>query len=76
MTAPVFRLPVSSTYTPEQVLAEVAKENLQDILVIGYDEEGYIYILSSRMTCAEAAFLAHKAQLWAAAGGGTYDASL
>jgi hypothetical protein len=36
---------------------------------MGYDREGVLFIRSSRMTCAEAAFLAEKAKHWAMTGG-------
>lgn len=39
------------------------------VLICGYDEDGGLYIRSSRLTCAEAFFLANKAALWAQNGG-------
>lgn len=69
MTDGVFRLPASTTYNVEQALASAQQENLQDVLIIGYDAEGVLFIRSSRMTCAEAAFLANKAMHWSLSGG-------
>lgn len=34
-----------------------------------YDAEGYLYLRSSKMTCAEAFFMASKAMRWAESGG-------
>jgi hypothetical protein len=44
-------------------------DDLTDVLVIGYDADGCLVIRSSRMTCAEAAFLANNAFNWAQNGG-------
>lgn len=59
--------------TPEQVLHTVTVDiedgELQDIIVVGYDSEGDLYIRSSAMTCAEAFFMLTKATQWAGNGG-------
>jgi hypothetical protein len=67
--AAVFRLPASTTFTPEQALHDALTMGLADVIVIGYDQEGVLAIRSSRMTCAEAAFLTEKAKQWAMSGG-------
>lgn len=69
MSAAVFRLPASTQFNAEQALHSALAENLCDVLVIGYDIEGCLFIRSSRMTCAEAAFLTTKAHQWAMSGG-------
>lgn len=69
MTAAIFRLPASTTFTPEQALHDALRDNLQDVLVIGYDQDGALVIRSSRMNCAEALFLCNKAARWAESGG-------
>ena len=73
MTAALFSLPASTTFTAEQalqsVLSDAEEKNLTDVLIIGYDAAGEIYIRSSRMTCAEALFMANKAARWAESGG-------
>lgn len=69
MTAAVFRLPATTTFTPEQALKSALDDDLQDVLVIGYDQDGKLVIRSSRMTCAEALFLCNKAARWAESGG-------
>jgi hypothetical protein len=43
--------------------------HLTDVLICGYDADGDLYIRSSRLTCAEAHFMANKAALWAQNGG-------
>ena len=69
----LIRLPPTTTMTAEQVLqsAMVDAENkhLTDVLIIGYDADGDLFIRSSRLTCAEAFFLASKAARWAQEGG-------
>lgn len=69
MTAGLFRLPASTSFTPEQALHSALQEDLKDVLIIGYEQSGVMFIRSSRMTCAEAAFLAEKARQWAMTGG-------
>lgn len=68
MTA-VFRLPPSTTFTPDQALHAAIADELTDVLIGGYDKDGQLYIRSSRMTCAEALFLATKLARWAESGG-------
>lgn len=69
MTTAVFRLPASTTFTVEQALETAKADNLTDVLIAGYDDEGVLCIRSSRMTCAEALFLANKMARWAESGG-------
>lgn len=69
MTAALFRLPASTAFNAEQALQSALLDDLQDVLVIGYDSAGELYVRSSRMTCAEATFLAEKAKHWAMSGG-------
>ena len=69
MAKGVFRLPASTTFTADQALKSALDEGLSDVLIIGYDQEGRLFIRSGRMTCAEAAFLAQKALNWALSGG-------
>lgn len=62
----------SENMTPKQALFSAlaeADEGLQDVLIIGYDANGCLFIRSSEMTCAEAMFLANKAMRWAESGG-------
>lgn len=75
MTTPIIRLSPApnTTMTPVQALhfalADAEDRGMQDVLVIAYDADGDLYIRSSRMTCAEAFFLANKAMRWAESGG-------
>ena len=69
VTAAIFRLPASTTFTAEQALQASLADNLDDVLIAGYDKDGVLCVRSSRMTCAEAAFLAEKMKLWAMTGG-------
>lgn len=67
------RLPPSSFMTPEQALEDALMDarsgNLTDVMIVGYDAEGDLVVRSSRLNCAQAAFLALKAQRWAESGG-------
>lgn len=74
MTTPIIRLSPApnTTMTPVQALHSAladAEKGLQDVLIIAYDAQGDLYIRSSRMTCAEALFMANKAMRWAESGG-------
>jgi hypothetical protein len=69
----LIRLKPSVTMTAEQALesalVDAKGKHLQDVLICGYDEDGTLYIRSSRLNCAEAFFLASKAATWAQNGG-------
>lgn len=74
MTTPIIRLPTPphTNMTPVQALHSAlsdAENGMQDVLIIAYDADGDLYIRSSKMTCAEAFFMAHKAMEWAGSGG-------
>jgi hypothetical protein len=74
MNTPIIRLsPAPNTsMTPIQAIHSAladAENGLQDVLIIAYDAEGDLYIRSSKMTCAEAFFMANKAMRWAESGG-------
>ena len=69
----LLRLPPSTTMTAQQALesalVDAESNHLKDVLICGYDEGGDLYIRSSRITCAEAMFMATKAARWAESGG-------
>lgn len=76
MSAPIIRLSVDphTNMTPHHAVHSVLSDiengnNIQDVLIIAYDENGDLYIRSSHMTCAEAFFMANKAMRWAESGG-------
>ena len=74
MSTPIIRLsPAPNTsMTPTQALHSAladAENGMQDVLIIAYDADGCLYIRSSKMTCAEALFMANKAMRWAESGG-------
>jgi len=68
----LLRIPPSVTMTAEQALSsalvDAEEGDLTDVLIIGYRDES-LYVRSSRLTCAEALFLANKAMRWAETGG-------
>lgn len=69
----LIRLPATTTMTAQQALdsalVDTEDDHLKDVLICGYTESGTLYIRSSRLTCAEAFFLASKAAQWAQNGG-------
>jgi len=69
----LLRLPPSTTMSALQALQsaviDAEEKHLTDVLICGYNEFGTLYIRSSRLTCAEALFLATKAARWAESGG-------
>lgn len=69
----VISLPASVNYTPEQALKSALDmcENgrLADVLIIGYDEDGDLFVRSSKMTRAEGLFMVKKAEEWSMHGG-------
>jgi hypothetical protein len=65
----LLRLPPSTTFTAEQALQSALDDNLQDVLILGYDQDGVLYVRSSRITCAEAMFMCQKGMRWAESGG-------
>lgn len=69
MSADVYMLDPTSTMTCEQALARASLDGMSDVLIAGYDQMGQLVVMSSRMTCAEAAFLAQHMLRWAMSGG-------
>lgn len=69
----LIRLPPTTTMNAQQALesalVDAESKHLCDVIICGYDEDGDLYIRSSRLTCAEAFFMANKAALWAQNGG-------
>ena len=69
----LIRLPPTTTMNAQQALESALigaeSKHLRDVLICGYDEDGDLYIRPSRLTCAEAFFMANKAALWAQNGG-------
>ena len=65
----VISLPASTNYTAEQALQSALQMELTDVMIIGYDFEGCLFVRSSKMTRAEGLFMAEKAKHWAMTGG-------
>lgn len=57
----VVEFPTTLT-TPAQALTRVEGLNLQDVLIIGYDQEGCLVIQSSKMSLKEALWLVKAAE--------------
>lgn len=62
-------LPATTTFTPKQALLSamdfVDNDNLQDVLIVGYDGEGELIVRSSRMDRKDALWLAELLRNWA-----------
>lgn len=65
----VTALPASTNYTAEQALQSALQMELTDVMIIGYDFEGELFIRSSKMTRAEGLFMVKKAEEWSMYGG-------
>lgn len=63
----------SQDMDPRQALCSTlsfeSEFGLQDVLIIGYEGDGELFVRSSKMTNAEALFLATQACRWAENGG-------
>lgn len=53
----------------QSALIDAVEKYLIDVVIVGYDEDGDLYVRSSRLTCAESFFLLNKASHWAENGG-------
>lgn len=65
----VMALPASTNYNAEQALNSALQADLTDVMIIGYDPDGDLFIRSSRMTRAEGLFMTEKAREWSMHGG-------
>jgi hypothetical protein len=65
----IISLPASTNYTPEQALQSALQMELTDVMIIGYDFEGELFVRSSKMTRAEGLFMVKKAEEWSMYGG-------
>jgi hypothetical protein len=69
----VIRLAASESFTAELALKYVMRkcydQDVQDVLIVGYDSGGSLISVSSRMTRADALFLLEKAKEWVMQGG-------
>lgn len=65
----VISLPASVNYTPEQALQSALQADLTDVMVIGYNKDGELFVRSSKMTRAEGLFMVKKAEEWSMYGG-------
>ena len=66
-------LPASTTFTPKQALLSALEfadnDNLQDVLIAGYDADGRLIVRSSRMDRKDALWLSEMMREWALNGG-------
>lgn len=65
----ILAFPASTTMTPRQALLSalefVDNDNLQDVLVIGYDGDGALLVRSSRMDRKDALWLSEQLRRYA-----------
>lgn len=68
----ILALPASTTYTPKQALLSALEfarnDNLQDVLIVGYDGDGNLMIRSSRMDRKDALWMAEQLRIYALTG--------
>lgn len=67
--ADILLMPASFTFTPEQALDSAKAADLDEVLVIGNDASGALFVRSSRMTCRDALWFAEKLRAYALSGG-------
>lgn len=67
----VIALPASTNFRPDQALKSTMDmgERVTDVLIVGYDEDGVLFVRSTHLSRAEALFLLEKAKEWAMYGG-------
>jgi len=65
----VLAFPATTTMTPKQALLSALElannDNLQDVLVVGYDGDGDLLVRSSRMDRKDALWLSEQLRLYA-----------
>ena len=65
----ILNFPPSTTMTPKQALESVLvfadNDNLQDVLIVGYDGDGDLVVRSSRMNRKDALWMAEQLKLYA-----------
>lgn len=65
----VFAFPATDTMTPQQALLSALEfannDNLQDVLVVGYDGDGALLVRSSRMDKKDALWLSEQLRRYA-----------
>ncbi len=66
-------LPATTTFTTRQALLSAMEfsdnDNLQDVLIVGYDGNGELLVRSSRMDRKDALWLSEMLRDWALTGG-------
>ena len=67
----VTKLPPSTTFTVDQALDDAKQMQLNDVLILGYDENDVLFVRSSRMTREQGLFLIELGKLYSL--GITYD---
>jgi hypothetical protein len=65
----VLAFPATTTMTPQQALLSALEfannDNLQDVLVVGYDGDGELVIRSSRMDRKDALWISEQLRIYA-----------
>ncbi len=69
MSDNIFTFPPTDTMTPEQALQSALQfaeqEGLQSCVIVGYDNDDYLFVRSSRMDRKLALWLAEQLRLYA-----------
>ena len=61
----IHTLPASTTLTPFQAINSALQMELTDVLIVGYDTDGDLYVRSSRMDRKDALWMAEMLKRWA-----------
>ena len=65
----VIAFPATDTMTPEQALISALEfarsDNMQDVLIIGYDGDGGLLVRSSRMNRKDALWMSEQLRIYA-----------
>jgi hypothetical protein len=73
----VIYFPATDTMTPKQALLDALKladnDDLQDVLVVGYDGNGDLLVRSSKMSRSDALWLSEQLRLYVLTGGNEND---
>ena len=64
----IISMPASETFTPEQALDSAKQASLSEIVIIGYDTDGNLFVRSSRMSCRDALWLTEQLKQYVLSG--------
>ena len=60
----IIRFPLSTNMNAEMALNSALQDNLQDVLIVGYDVDGDFIVRSSRLSKQDGLWLSEKLKDW------------